>query len=132
MKLIKPISDVRNSWNTGRWYQEHGQKIACQAWEAIESSGETLYGVLMLDISRYVFYFMPCEDEKDARYFSTRRDLVMHRTVVTATIASASTSWRASTTHSCLTWAGVCRMRRSAYEYEIPGMGRAERRARRA
>lgn len=80
-RLIAPIANTVMAWNTQRLYQEHGQKIAVQAWQCRNSdeSRPYTYGVVMLDISRGVFYFMPCEDSEHAVYLAQSRHFVMKR-----------------------------------------------------
>lgn len=79
MRLIGPITGEWAAWNTGRLYAEGGQKIAVQAWEALEESGEAVYGVLMLDVSRMVEYFLVCLDKERAVDVATSRIEVMKR-----------------------------------------------------
>lgn len=79
MRLIGPITGEWAVWNTGRLYAEGGQKIAVQAWEALEESGEAVYGVLMLDVSRMIEYFLVCLDKERAVDVATSRIEVMKR-----------------------------------------------------
>lgn len=78
MRLIGPITGEWAAWNTGRLYAEGGQKIAVQAWEAQEN-GEVLYGVLMLDVSRMIEYFLWCRDKGRALDLATSSVDVMKR-----------------------------------------------------
>lgn len=78
MRLIGPVNGHWAAWNTGRLYAEGGQKIAVQAWEAQEN-GEVLYGVLMLDVSRMIEYFLVCLDKERAVDVATSEIEVMKR-----------------------------------------------------
>lgn len=78
--LVKPIG-TKIAFNTLAHYTEEGQQIAAQAWEAVMGPEpyKTVYGVLMLDVSRGVYYFMHSASEEHALREARNASTVLER-----------------------------------------------------